>query len=278
MILLLAIARGAGGCGAGGGPDIPLDTSTDGLDTVDSVDTATDFPTDDGPTACTSHAMCDDGVACTNDLCTVAGTCSHTPDDDLCGPGEHCALTGCISGCTGDPDCDDGQWCNGVEHCYGTTCVPDTSPRDCNDGNSCTSDWCDEDLDTCHHDPGPDCEADAPADITGEPFDPSVHYSGIFDTVPEVAQECIALNYHISQMTFSSGGSTLTVQASPFTLSGALPGSPDFSVTGISGCMSVTLSGSFTNSDNFVATWQETKVGTCAYCTPQTKTVAGIRH
>ena len=58
---------------------------------------------------------CDDGIACTNDACSL-GACSYTPNDGLCGAGQRCTATGCMStttscnpvrqtGCTGGLAC-----------------------------------------------------------------------------------------------------------------------------------------------------------------------------
>lgn len=60
---------------------------------------------------CTTHAQCDDGVACTVDRC-VSGHCSN--DRSTCG-------------CFSNSDCDDGNFCNGFETCVSNACVPGTS-------------------------------------------------------------------------------------------------------------------------------------------------------
>lgn len=39
---------------------------------------------------------CDDGVGCTVDAC-VGSACSYTPTDSLCGSGQRCTATGCMS-------------------------------------------------------------------------------------------------------------------------------------------------------------------------------------
>lgn len=45
---------------------------------------------------------------------------------------------------------DDGLFCNGLQSCDSESCVI-TPPPDCNDGNECTDDYCDEDADACGH-------------------------------------------------------------------------------------------------------------------------------
>lgn len=59
--------------------------------------------------------VCDDGIACTTDSCS-GGSCSYAPNDGLCGSGQRCTATGCMStstscnpvrqtGCTGGQAC-----------------------------------------------------------------------------------------------------------------------------------------------------------------------------
>ena len=73
---------------------------------------------------------CDDGIACTKDLC-ANGACVHTPFDALC---------------------NDGLACDGVEICDpGVGCV---SPgKSCDDGISCTEDSCAEPSGKCSSTP-----------------------------------------------------------------------------------------------------------------------------
>jgi hypothetical protein len=135
-----------------GGPDVPLESDAG----VDAPSGASDVPVVDAPVSlpdtpammldtgpppeCTSAATCsdgnacngiercelgrcvagtpltcDDGVACTIDTCS-GGACSYTPNDGLCGSGQRCTATGCMSsttscnpvrqtGCTGGLAC-----------------------------------------------------------------------------------------------------------------------------------------------------------------------------
>ena len=53
-----------------------------------------------------------------------------------------------IGGCEQNEDCDDGLWCNGTEACVDSHCEAGV-PVDCDDGNACTDDICDEHLNRC---------------------------------------------------------------------------------------------------------------------------------
>lgn len=125
------------GCGARTGLGEPerFDAATPppadaGLDAPVPVDAGP--PPLDAP-ACSRDDECDDGLACTLDLC-VAGRCSAAPDDAAC---------------------DDGLFCTGAERCDPARgCV--ASPPRCADSIACTVDRCDEGLDACVRDPDPD--------------------------------------------------------------------------------------------------------------------------
>jgi len=74
---------------------------------------------------------CDDHNLCTVDACDPAGGCTHTPVAD----GTTCA---------------DRDFCDGVESCKAGACVPAAAPE-CDDGNSCTVDYCDARRRRCSH-------------------------------------------------------------------------------------------------------------------------------
>jgi hypothetical protein len=127
-----------------------------------------------GPTAC------DDGVSCTDDSCNeAAGACENMPNDaycqddglycngdEYCDPETDCTSTGtpCLPGeicneaidqceeadCQSHTECDDGLYCNGAETCNLTTgqCEQGTTVT-CDDGQSCTDDYCNEVTDSC---------------------------------------------------------------------------------------------------------------------------------
>jgi hypothetical protein len=130
---------------------------------------------------------CDDGVACTADVCDQSlDQCVNTPDNGACDNGLFCdgaetchPTLGCQNGtppdcddtvactidvcnedadrCESTPDngaCDNGLYCDGAETCHPLNgCQNGTAP-DCNDGVSCTADSCNEATDSCDHAPG----------------------------------------------------------------------------------------------------------------------------
>jgi subtilisin-like proprotein convertase family protein len=138
---------------------------------------------------------CDDGNACTNDVCDEIGDgCVSTPvtdgtpcDDQAwctigetcttgvcgggiarsCSDGNPCTTDTCDDGndsCTNTPSgdgsvCDDGAYCSQGETCNGGVCGGG-SPRDCSDGEVCTADICDESIDECIND-GPSANGNA---------------------------------------------------------------------------------------------------------------------
>lgn|GEM_PF-2161075 len=94
---------------------------------------------------------CDDGVACTVDVCEPGGVCQSTADDSLCDDALDCTIERCDpeTGCESTPSsalCDDGvactrDVCDPIEGC-------DFQPVSaaCDDGVACTVDACDPDL------------------------------------------------------------------------------------------------------------------------------------
>lgn len=149
------------GCGGGdqigGGdarpdarPDVASDVATDVATDV-AADTAPDVSPRDG--GCTSDLQCDDGDACTTNLCdTSNGECGFR------------RIAGC---CTTDAQCDDANPCT-RDTCDTTTnrcahvptagcCTVDT---DCNDGDPCTRDACDVATNRCAATPIAGCCTD----------------------------------------------------------------------------------------------------------------------
>ncbi|MGB0714310.1 MAG: IPTL-CTERM sorting domain-containing protein [Phycisphaerae bacterium] len=128
---------------------------------------------------------CDDGIACTIDVCDEAGGCTNTPDDSLCDNGNFCdgaevcdPVNGCkgampvncddgvactVDVCNEDSDscdnlpddsiCSNGNFCDGAEVCDPTNDCQPGSPVNCSDGVDCTVDVCDEDADQCSNTP-----------------------------------------------------------------------------------------------------------------------------
>ncbi|TFH25223.1 MAG: hypothetical protein E4H03_01420 [Myxococcales bacterium] len=125
---------------------------------------------------------CEEGIACTVDLCdTATDDCIHLPDATRCADGSFCngaevcdAADGCLAGslpvcddainCTADACnealggcihqpvdwvCDNGVFCDGAETCSAQEgCIAGPPPA-CNDGVSCTHDICDRTADAC---------------------------------------------------------------------------------------------------------------------------------
>jgi len=77
--------------------------------------------------------------------------------------GDQCHVPACdetLGTCGGLPKldgtwCDDGLFCTGVDGCDGGVCGG--APRDCADGDRCTTDGCDEGAAACTHTPIPRC-------------------------------------------------------------------------------------------------------------------------
>ena len=114
---------------------------------------------------------CDDGNACTDDLCTSESGCIHNPnvapcdDNNQCTTDDHCEAAKCVTSqvvecsddnpCTKDiclPEggckfvasagaCSDNDPCTVNDSCQDGLCVPGT-PVTCDDNNPCTSDTC----------------------------------------------------------------------------------------------------------------------------------------
>lgn len=220
------------------------------------------------PPGCNSAAECDDSIACTMDTCTAARTCSNTPLDELCdtAAGESCSTTvGCFMPipCTVDADCvDQGTFCEGTWLCdpeFG--CEAPTEPRRCDDSDPCTVDSCDATADMCVF----TCDSSRPecgCPTTG----PSC--SGRFRITPAISESCVALTgppqvvYDMSEVEFIQAGGTLVVmpRSSHF---GSLsdmtaPVCPMFTATArVDGGTpeTYTLTGTFTDDDNFTGTW-----------------------
>jgi len=99
---------------------------------------------------CNSSAGCDDGLACTIDVCNLGPhRCEHTNIDAACNDGLFCSGTwtcdpadanangsGCVS--TGDPCSNPTPICNEATN----SCDPCISPSQCDDGITCTDNKC----------------------------------------------------------------------------------------------------------------------------------------
>ncbi len=125
---------------------------------------------------------CDDGVACTDDVCDeAADACTFPPNDAFCSNGLFCdgaetcdPVAGCqdappvdcddgvactvdscdeaADACNNSPDdgvCDNGLFCDGAEVCDTALGCQNAPPIDCDDGVGCTADACNEATDSC---------------------------------------------------------------------------------------------------------------------------------
>lgn len=118
---------GPGAGGAGGEAGAPgtagFSLVMDGGDELD--------PTLGGP--CEDDGQCDDGVACTADRCDQdLGRCRFTPEDARC---------------------DDLVYCDGAERCDVRAGCVEGDVVACSDNTTCTIDTCEEETQSCRHEP-----------------------------------------------------------------------------------------------------------------------------
>jgi cysteine-rich repeat protein len=97
-------------------------------------------------------SICDDGNACTADVCAGDGQCRH--DVVSCEDGNACTVdscdpaVGCTSVATSGAACDDGNACTSSDSCVGTVCQGApiegccATNAECDDGAPCTFDVC----------------------------------------------------------------------------------------------------------------------------------------
>ncbi len=128
--------------------------------------TINDMCSDDGICKGTMVEGCDDGLKCTFDSCKSEKDCTHTLKNGWCLINGKCYKEGesspdnqcmaCITAVATDrfvPDdtksCEDGDECTKGDHCEAGKCV--SGPVDCDDGNPCTKDYCDNGK--CIHEP-----------------------------------------------------------------------------------------------------------------------------
>ena len=110
-------------------------------------------------------ASCDDGAFCTDPDTCQDGTCTGAAWH--CDDGNVCTFDSCdeISDtCLNEPEpvdgnlCNDGLFCTVEDACQGGMCTG--RPRDCDDGDECTLDTCDEEEDLCVNGGDPLCNMD----------------------------------------------------------------------------------------------------------------------
>ena len=134
--------------------------------------------------------VCDDGVSCTVDTCDPAGGCLNTPDAATCDDGVVCTIDSCdaVNDCINLPDdasCDNGLFCDGLETCTASGCQPGADP--------CPGEVCDEIGDVCTPcgngicDPVEDCSI-CPADCISDPG--GVCGNGVCE--PSIGEDCLS--------------------------------------------------------------------------------------
>jgi hypothetical protein len=113
---------------------------------------------------------CEDGDLCTIDDVCSAGIC--IPGDALtCDDAKLCTDDSCDSGIgcvftNNSAACDDGNVCSDGDVCSGGVCTPG-GPLDCDDGDPCTAEACDQ-IEGCSHTPIFGCNpAEVPAAGSG---------------------------------------------------------------------------------------------------------------
>lgn len=99
----------------------------------------------DSGSGCKSDAACDDGFACTSDICGISGSCTHVPNSADCDDANPCTIDACSAGagCTNTPksgSCDDKDACTSGDTCKAGVCAG--VAKICNDNDACTTDSC----------------------------------------------------------------------------------------------------------------------------------------
>ncbi|MFO0684198.1 MAG: hypothetical protein U0234_19250 [Sandaracinus sp.] len=251
---------------------------------------ATDVGADTSSMSCTNDGQCADAFDCTIDQCVAGNVCMHTPIDATCNvaAGEHCSITlGCTTTqpqtCNTDADCDDHHYCNGDEHCAGHTCLI-SAPRDCDDGNACTIDACDDTIAHCTYQTT--CDAGMPPTDTGPvctPFTAPDGFNGTFFVAPAQNQGCGVTMYTLSRIVLTVSGSTATatglvIQGGGVTMTGTVTGN-SFDVS-YAGCGNYHLTGTFGSCrETFTGHWSATYGGGsgCGTCTTMNADITGLR-
>ncbi len=108
------------------------------------------------PPPCETDDECSDEIRCTLDRCKDGEYCEHLPQNDLCEEGEICLPA---VGCIPEPpdDCETSEDCFMALPCIAEWyCDPEfgcqfLSLIDCDDGDPCTDDTCDNDEGGCVH-------------------------------------------------------------------------------------------------------------------------------
>ena len=102
---------------------------------------------------CDNGAVCDGAETCNGLLGCLPGAAPNCNDQIACTT-DYCDEQG--GGCQNDPmhsACQDALYCNGQEICSASSGCLAGLPPNCNDGVICTNDNCNEQTDSCDHDP-----------------------------------------------------------------------------------------------------------------------------
>ncbi|MFH1530008.1 MAG: hypothetical protein ABIK09_04630 [Pseudomonadota bacterium] len=131
------VCEGVRACTAGGLTS--CDALEPGVETCNALDDDCDGAVDEG--------TCDDSNPCTDDICNGEDGC------------EHVALNGL--------ECPDGDLCTSSDLCIQGICVG--TPKDCDDDNPCTDEWCDAATGLCENvDNVADCDDADPCTVADE--------------------------------------------------------------------------------------------------------------
>ncbi len=137
---------------------------------------------------CTMDEDCVDELYCNGAETCMSGFCQSGTPVDCSGLGDQCNDGVCdeeLDACTTQAkidgtSCEDGLFCTENDYCSAGTCLSDTT-KTCDDDEGCTTDSCNEDMDTCNNTwptcdllssdgcCGPECTSETDADcVAGE--------------------------------------------------------------------------------------------------------------
>jgi sugar lactone lactonase YvrE/subtilisin-like proprotein convertase family protein len=130
----------------------PLDCNDGLVCTEDLCSTSNQCHHLEKPGCCTTNASCDDGAACTADSCTVEHACSHAQAAGCCTPGASSDLLVGPCGALLPASCTYWQ-CSQAGQCVLSTKTANccSTHPECDDGAPCTNDFCIGGL--CKHNP-----------------------------------------------------------------------------------------------------------------------------
>jgi len=139
-----------GACVGGPAPDC----DDDNVCTDDSCDPAKGCVHTNNTASCDDGNECTEPDACANGVCVGGGwVCGECQSNEECDDENACSTDSCVdNACVFTAiSCDDGLYCNGAETCDPELGCQAGTPPDCDDGDICTDDSCDEANNTCAH-------------------------------------------------------------------------------------------------------------------------------